>query len=127
MEFYWDLTEDKFYSIQKEDYVQDFIGCIRVGDICFDIVERSPDDWEKEECFLMYDLYVGGVNNGYSYSSIDEGYPYDDRDGGTFDDKVYHMTYEEFKKYAEKVLSDFIDNCDDEEVKTKAKMPLHIW
>lgn len=126
MEFYWDLTEENFNSLQK-NFVQNFIGCVRVGDICFDIVERSPSDWEKDGCFLTADLYVGGVDNGYGYSSIDDWYPYDERDGYCFDEKVYSMTYEEFKEYAEKTLSEFIDYCNDEEVKAKAKMPLHIW
>ena len=82
---------------------EDFIGCVRVGDLCFDLLISYN---LQGKMFMAYDLYVGGVDTGYGYSVA--GYPYDYAGGGNFEDSITNMTYEEFRKYAEEKFELFI-------------------
>ena len=102
----------------------DYIGCVRVGNLCFDLVV-SYDIYGKQ--FLAYDLYVGGVDTGYGYS--DSNYPYDYAEGGNFEDTLISMTYENFQKYAEEKFELFIKIWPDEgpSLIEKANEPLNIW
>ena len=63
----------------------EYVGCVRTGNLCFDIT-----DWGVH---LWFDLYVGGVNTGYSYGA--HGYPYDYfPDGFEFSDDMSKMSTE---------------------------------
>ncbi len=50
----------------------DYIGCTRVGELCFDLLLRLKDgDDENSPMVLTFDCYAGGVIFGtepYSYS-----------------------------------------------------------
>lgn len=103
---------------------EDYIGCVRVGNLCFDLLI----DWDQHgKMFLVYDLYVGGVDTGYGYTVSD--YPYDYAEGGNFEDTIISMTYEEFQKYAEEKFELFITIWPYEKASLvkKANEPLNIW
>jgi hypothetical protein len=126
--FYWGgFTENDFkqycdnVDVLGEDW---FVGAVRIGDLCFDLVTR---DFGDGGITLTYDLYIGGVNDGYGCKN---GHPYTYGDGGSFRGSCTDMTYEEFTAYAEGVLSEFIAGCkptDDYNVQSKADEPLCIW
>ena len=86
MKFDWtNFTEVDFddYCIKAKNNSitsEDYIGCVRVGDLCFDLL-ISYDQHGK--MFLAYDLYVGGVDTGYGCTASD--YPYDYAEGGNFE------------------------------------------
>lgn len=69
MKFNWNsFTEEDFVNycatIENERmFDNDFIGCVRIGDLCFDLIVREYND----EFVLDYDLYVGGFDDGYGY------------------------------------------------------------
>ena len=136
MKFDWtNFTENDFtdYCAKAENAMMapdDYVGCVRVGDLCFDLVARMDDNCEKWH--LSYDLYVGGVDTGYGYSSRNSellDYPYDYAEGGDFDDGMIWMTYEEFKKYANEEFEKFIATWPYKEASLveKANKPLNIW
>jgi hypothetical protein len=135
MKFDWSgLTEIDFvnYCAKMENDMcleDDFIGCIRVGELCFDIlVQRVGYDAHQKQV-LIYDLYVGGVDTGYGESRIEPGYPYDYADGGCFNSTLIYMTYEDFQKHVEEELETFIKtwNYSHASLLEKANAPLHIW
>lgn len=108
----------------------DYVGCVRVGDLCFDLVARMDDSCE--EWYLSYDLYVGGVDTGYGYSSRNSeipDYPYDYAEGGSFVDGLIWMTYKEFQQYAEEEFEKFITTWPYNEASLvdKANEPLKFW
>ena len=134
MSFNWDgMTEQTFamlcktmekYSHSYDDYItnvhyNDFIGSVRIGNLCFDIVVREDNN---EGTCVDYDLYVGGVDTGYGYSNPNkydplnyngqDDYPYDYAGSGTFKEPFHKMTYDVFKKYAESVMESFIYQAD---------------
>lgn len=126
--FYWGgFTAEDFnrYCENAHDIGADwFVGAVRIGDLCFDLVTR---DFGGGEITLSYDLYIGGVDDGYGCKN---GYPYTFGDGGSFRGSCSDMTYDEFTEYAEGVLSDFIAGyapTADYDVQTKANEPLNIW
>ena len=106
----------------------DYIGCCRVGELCFDLVLR---DLGGEELALTYDLYVGGVDDGYGYSRIEENYPYTEADGGFLHDAdISEFAYEQFNDFAEGVFADYIEHStytDSMGLAAKARAPLHVW
>lgn len=130
MKFDW----TNFTKVNFEDYctmarnsvntAHDYIGCVRVGNLCFDILIAYD---EKGKMWLAYDLYVGGVDTGYGYTASD--YPYDYAEGGNFEDVIISMTYEEFQKYAENQLENYIKTWPYEKASLieKANEPLNIW
>lgn len=125
IDFYWRLTEkewDDYRNNYDNDYYSsmDSIGQCRVGDLCYDLINR---DYCENGFYLDYDLYVGGVDFGYGYTS--NGYPYDYADGGGWSMKeIKGLSFEEFKKKAEKDLLEYIIKTD---YLDKATQPLHIW
>lgn len=130
MTFNWDgftATDFADYCARVESgttaYDLDYIGAVRVGELCFDLVVREAND-EGTAMFLTYDLYVGGVDTGYGYKK--DGYPYDYADGKDFADTCTSMSYEDFKKMCEKEFTEFI-SIKGKEIREKAEMPLHIW
>ena len=143
MKYRWNISEIDWtdYCARSENEMienGDYVGCCRIGDLCFDIVLREYD----EACTLDYDLYVGGVDSRYGYSVFSamesgkyksedevpdkECYPYDYYGGGSFDDSCIWMRFDEFKRIAERRFDEFIEDCSDE-IKAKANEPLHIW
>lgn len=136
MKFDWtNFTEVDFtdYCAKTENDIliatDDYVGCVRVGNLCFDLLIRFDDN---NKSYLSYDLYVGGVDSGYGYSSRNdktEEYPYDYADGGMFEDRMIWMTYEEFQKYAEYEFEKYINthNYSEASLVDKANEPLNIW
>lgn len=124
MNFYWDMTNDDWLREQKWNQSEgdDFFGQCRIGDICFDFVGRVNTVEDEDVLFLDADCYVGGVDGGYGYGK--DNYPYDYYTGFSFDDLLIGMTFEEFKKLAEELMTECINS---EFLKQKASEPLHIW
>ena len=129
MKFDWTgFTKNDFtdYCAKAENdmlYEDDYIGCVRAGNLCFDLMVGLNND----KMYLSYDLYVGGVDSGYGYTV--DGYPYDYAEGGNFEDTMISMTYEEFQKYAEEKFELFIKIWPYEAASLveKANEPLNIW
>ena len=148
MKFDW----TNFTSIDFTDYCakvendiiesDDYVGCVRVGDLCFDLLVRTDGE---DKWWLSYDLYVGGVDTGYGYSDVvrakkiyngepydepkDPQYPYDYAEGGDFEGTMISMTYEDFQKHAEAEFKKYIKTWPYKEVSLikKANEPLNIW
>ena len=132
--FCWDgfdgaFTEEEFVETVKKAHdksykrLEDYAGAVRLGDLCFDfvLIELEPN----EPLYLLYDLYVGGIDSGYGYK---DGYPYDYFDGDCFKQGSLDMNYKDFKSMAEKELTNFILKWkNDEYLIEKANEPLHIW
>ena len=132
--FCWDgfdgaFTKEEFEETVKKAHERrdaDYVGAVRLGDLCFDftLVELEPN----EPFYLLYDLYIGGIDSGYGYKN---GYPYDYFDGDCFKLGSLDMNYEDFKSMAEKELTDFIFKWKNTEyffeLIEKANEPLHIW
>ena len=144
-------------NFTKEDFVDycakiennqlladDYVGCVRVGDLCFDLVLRLyPATAEEEDAYydspeankliLTYDLYVGGVDSGYGYSDRDKStpnYPYDFAEGSDFDETCIRYTYEDFQTLAEEAFTEYINHSAytlTHNLIDKALEPLHIW
>ena len=129
-QFNWDNFDERAYNKavkycrNASVFTDDYVGAARVGDLCFDLVFRETDN--DAERLFTYDLYVGGVDNGYDYGI--DGYPYEFCDGGCFCDESLDLPYEEFKKYAEKEMTDYINSHSSwYDLGKKALEPLHIW
>ena len=130
MNFNWDgLTQNDFINycacIENEIILDGYyVGCVRVGDLCFDLIAREYND----EFVLDYDLYVGGVDDGYGYGK--DNYPYTEVGGGSFQDSLISMSYNDFVKQAEEAFSDYIYHSNYSakyNLADKANEPLHIW
>lgn len=131
MKFNWDgFTEEDFvdYCAKVENnmfgHSEYYIGCVRVGDLCFDLLIT----WLDREFVLYYDLYVGGIDDGYGYGNND--YPYTDGGGGSFEESMIGYTYDTFVKISESKFEDFIENSytsSKYNLAEKANKPLHIW
>lgn len=131
-DFDWrEFTEKDFVNycaMVENDQIldNDYVGCVRVGELCFDFVYR----YDGEQETLDYDMYLGGVDTGYGYSKID-GTPYTEGGGGIFEDGLLiGLSYDEFKQTVEKTITNFIvsENNDYRGILVPlAKAPLHIW
>ena len=130
MKFNWNgFTEEDFvdYCAKMENgqvYVYDCVGCVTVGDLCFDLIVREYND----EFILDYDLYVGGVDDGYGYGK--DNYPYTEAGGRNFEDSMISMSYDDFVKQAEEAFTDYIYNSNYStkyNLIEKANEPLHVW
>lgn len=120
--FVWDADAEKMFNAWHDGNATDYLFCVRVGDLCFEVkgMEEDDPDYPAE-----YDLYVGGVDDGYGYSRIKPGYPYTYYNGGVFRENAFVVGFDEFKGIAEKEFSEFINS--DDELVTKALEPLNIW
>lgn len=116
MRFVWDIKDNdwnEYRNLIKRCYENDsvintagVVGCCRVGDLVFDIRAWGED---IEHCALGYELFVGGIDSGYS--ETENGYPYDIVDEyGEFPINVINMKLDDFKKIAEPVFETFIKN-----------------
>ena len=130
MKFNWDgFTEEDFVkycaTIENEKmFDNEFIGCVRIGDLCFDLMIREYND----EFVLDYDLYVGGIDDGYGYGN--ENSPYTEGGGGSFEDSLISMSYNDFVKQAEEAFTDYIYHSNysaEYNLVDKANEPLHTW
>lgn len=125
--FNWSMLTRKdfvYWCFLVENYEMDdgyCIGSVFVGSLCFDLVSRRCD---QGKWHLDYDLYVGGVDDGYGYLSNGNAYSHDG--GGSFDELMICMPYEEFQQYVEGVFTEFINNEGSTlgvSLKEKAKQP----
>lgn len=125
MNFVWDMEENTWDGFRNhpEDFdLDNFLGNCRTGELCIDIVLY---DWN--ELLWGYDVYVGGINSGYGYSSRESKtpYPYDYADGGEFPVELFNCSFAEFKTKAEQIFTEYIER--DETLIAKANEPLHLW
>ena len=152
MKFDWtELTAIDFtnYCAKVENNMfeaDEYVGCVRVGELCFDILLQNVGYGEGEKLVMVYDLYVGGVDTGYGYSdtvraqkmyngeSYDDTeknptFPYDYAEGGSFEDSMISWNYDDFKKHAEAEFEKFIKTWKypHASLLDKANEPLHIW
>jgi hypothetical protein len=119
MKFNWSIGSKEWEEFKakvrnKEQYADDCIGLVRTGDLCFDLIVTEDENETAEGCkatllTLEYNLYTGGIDTGYAYSKTETGeeYPYDYTEGGDFGN-VFDMSFEEFKKLAEKEMQEYI-------------------
>ena len=119
MKFNWSIGSKEWEEFKakvrnKEQYADDCIGLVRTGDLCFDLIVAEDENETAEGCkatllTLEYNLYTGGIDTGYAYSKTETGeeYPYDYTEGGDFGN-VFDMSFEEFKKLAEKEMQEYI-------------------
>ena len=129
--FSWDSFTEKDFEEAKAkargDFADWYVGAARVGDLCFDFVLRDyGEDANRGALSLDYDLYVGGIDDGYGERN---GYPYTEADGGAFRGYM-DLSYPEFQSMAERIMTDYIDTCGYAEtfsLKEKAAAPLHVW
>jgi hypothetical protein len=121
MQFDWrGFTEIDFvdYCSKMENnmiYEDDYLGSVRVGDLCFDLLTKFNTN---NDMVLAYDLYVGGIDTGYGYSNPnkfnpekykeEDDYPYDYVSGLEFGDSCISMCYEKFQKFAEAEFEHFV-------------------
>lgn len=104
MEWKWhnEYIEDALDE-NREIIAYDYIGALRVGNLCFDLMERDCGEFNQPEVKLFCDLYVSGIDTGYGYGKNDIPYDYADFTGGVFELKEYKgKSLEEFKKMIEK-------------------------
>lgn len=135
MKFDWSgLTEIDFvnYCAKMENDMcteDEYIGCVRVGELCFDILVQSVGYDEDQKQVLIFDIYVGGVDTGYGESRIEPGYPYDYAYGGDFGGPFIHVPYDTFQLFAEGMFTEVIEhwNYSHASLLEKANAPLHIW
>ena len=129
MNFNWNDFDKKGFEIacemlKENDDNEDFVGSVRVGNLCFDVVTREYND----KLYLDYDLYVGGVDTGYGYA---DDYPYDYAGGGSFDESCVEMNYEEFKAHAEETMENYINDEETAYIHAslikKANEELKVW
>lgn len=136
--FNWDgftATDFANYCAEMENeklYAGDHLGCVRIGELCFDLCLREFDSPDPNALVLTFDLYVGGADSDkpYAYSVIEPDFPYEYAEGLDFPDTCIGMTYDDFVAMAEKLFSDYIDHSyytNVYDLPAKAVAPLHIW
>ncbi len=130
MEILWILDKDEYEKYKekqhtyKNDYESgsgDYIGSVRTGALCFDIL-----NWGNH---LWFDLYVGGVDTGYGYSTREgyKGYPYDFCDSASFkwDNDVSSIKFEDFKKNLTEYIEKHIETVKEYVTDVKA-IPVNL-
>ena len=152
MKFYWEMDEgvwEEFAdAIDRGAFdvaysVGEYLGCCRIGDLCFDIQAWNGGEWSG----WGFELFCGGVNTSYGYSCQDAmingnyaskydvpkelWYPYDEVEYGEFPDGFSSYTMKEFQKYAEPIFEEFIKynapTYDRADLLAKADEELHVW
>lgn len=128
-----------------------YLGAARCGDVCFDILardERSPEEYPetnaidhggKQPVYLDFDLYVGGIDDGYGYSDRNPetpSYPYtnaafvaDDCGFGEYLEDVLTpgLDLEQFINWAEARMTEFLDGITNEAARAAIARPFHFW
>ena len=150
MNFVWDMNEkdwNKFTNAVKRNdfdlaYMEgEYLGCCRVGDLCFDIRAWHGGEWAG----WGFELFCGGVDSGYGYSSREAMangkykdkydvpdellYPYDEVDYGEFPAEFASYSLTEFQRKAEPIFEELIrtSNYDGADLLAKAEEPLRVW
>lgn len=153
MKFVWEMSEKdwtEFCNAIERGYYDnvviaagDYLGCCRVGDLCFDIRTWNDD----EVVGLGYECFCGGVDSGYGYSAkeaMSNGnyktkrdvpdellYPYDEVGYDDFFEDYYSCSFDEFKRGAEKEFEEYIkrnaNNYKEADLVNKANEELHVW
>lgn len=153
MKFVWEMDEENWNkftdALDRKAFdvaymAGEYLGCCRVGDLCFDIRAWSPGGWSG----WGFELFCGGVDMGYGYSAKEAMethpeykrkydvpnellYPYDEAGSGDFPDGFETYTLPEFQKAAEKVFEDFIEEQSmiytEADLVDKANEELHVW
>lgn len=109
MKFKWDLQPEftrykenqRNYKVnESEEGSGEYIGCVRFGNLCYDII-----DWGDH---LWFDLYVGGVNTGYGYGVDDYAYDYCDTAGFKWCDDLTDGSDDDFKRELESYIEEHI-------------------
>lgn len=91
---------------------RDYFGCVRVGELCFDIMLFFDDSDDLFQVDL--DCYVANEDTGYGYKELDDGteMAYDEADGTAVG---LILDYDKFKSEVEKAIEEFIEwfdkNC----------------
>ena len=112
-------------------YTDLFLGCVRVGDLAFDIYTEGIYD----RLSLYFKMYVGGIEgdyhgrDNYPYAYGGEGYMrwYDPSFSNIPSD---HDAYERFKTYSTGDFLAFIsahEHFNDWHLRNKLVSQLHIW
>ena len=129
MKFNWYFTKEDFEKCKKKN-AGDYVGNIRTGNLCFDIIQV------EDEANMWIDCYVGGVDSGYGYGKDDYPYDYATNVGINIEKSEYtSYTYDQFVAVVEKGLTDSIneqieytaDNGEVVNLIDKANEPLKIW
>ena len=150
LKFNWDIDKKRWEefanALDRKAYdvaymEGEYLGCCRVGNLCFDIRAWHGGEWAG----WGFELFCGGVDSGYGYSSREAMatgkyknkhdvpdellYPYDEVDYGEFPAKFASYSLTEFQRKAEPIFEEFIrtSNYDGADLLAKAEEPLHIW
>ena len=154
MKFVWEMDEEKWEefanaldrkAFEVAHMVGEYLGCCRVGDLCFDVRAWSPgEEWNG----WGFELFCGGVDTGYGYSAKEAMethpewkwkyevpdkllYPYDEVNYGEFPAGFESYSLKEFRKKAESIFEEFIKEksniYDNADLIAKANEPLHEW
>ena len=108
---------------------RDYYGCVRVGELCYDIMLYYDVD---DQIQVDLDCYVANEDTGYGYKTLDDGteIAYDEASGTAVYD--IEICYKHFKDNAEKAIERHIRWYDRFEEHTykladKANKELLIW
>ena len=82
--------------------IHDHIGSVRIGTLCFDLIERKG---KRDKNYLYADLYVGGIDTGYGYGKDDYPYTYVDWISRQWPVDKLPKDYRSFKKEIEEKLT----------------------
>lgn len=145
MNWTWDKNQEKvitrWLSVigtgQETDEDYEFIGNVRSGELCFDLVIRECD---KNDYELFADLYVSGdgVKAGYGKSETGKIYDFFGSVGYCAKiDKFTGMDIEKFKNFIDEQLTKAITDATEENsvgcmgsccnLLEKANKPLIVW
>lgn len=131
MKVNWDELKKENYTNNKArlaEMVDDYIGFIRIGEICVDVLIRDYGDNDLPEYAYSYDFYVANEDTGYGYKLDMNNLPYDYADGT--DLKDLSLSYDEFVKKSEELITKFIeenDKVNGYSLVEKANKPLLVW
>lgn len=153
MKFAWEMDEKKWKeftnALDRKAFdvaymTGEYLGCCRVGDLCFDVRAWDGGEWSG----WGFELFCGGVDTGYGYSAIEAIethpeyankydvpdkllYPYDEVGYGEFPAGFESYSLKEFQEKAEPILEEFIKEIaasySEADLLAKANEPLHEW
>lgn len=138
MDIVWFMEEKDYDKYQREQFKYpdteegEHVGCVRTGNLCYDIISYRNHLW--------FDLYVGMVDSGYSYSLREgyEGYPFDYADSCSFkwSEDLRNLSFDEFKKDLTEYIEEHINalggyviygNLGTVDLISKANEALKLW
>ncbi|QUH21814.1 hypothetical protein [Alkaliphilus sp. B6464] len=108
----WNFNEEDFNKAIKgvieQDASEDFLGNLYIGHLSFDL--KLMDYEDEIGVVLDADLYIGGIDSGYGYTSINN-LPYDNDGGFQVLNKQNvndFQSFYDFKQYLERKAVDYI-------------------